>query len=129
MKYIQLKKEKLPDDPCELVLKLFGGIKKKLSGVRVQIQERSIPDSSKDELITYYVKAFRKNSEVSKNKKTALSSGDTIGTTEFSGFGSGTCLKCAGSFTTCSVKTSTENKCYLGRAVGLTTCGSCIFKD
>ena len=78
MQYIQL--AKLPDDPFELVLKLFGGIKKKLSGVRGQIQVKSISDSSKDELITYFIKAFRKISEVSKNKKTALSSvGNFIG--------------------------------------------------
>lgn len=80
MQYIQLEKESLPDDPFKLVLKLFGGIKKKLSGVRGQIQERSIPDSSKDELITYFIKAFIKNSEVSKNKKTTSSS-VYIGTT------------------------------------------------
>lgn len=80
MQYIKLEKENLPDDPFELVLKLFGGIKKKLSGVRGQIQERSIPDSSKDELITYFIKAFRKNFEVSKNKKTASSSESTIAT-------------------------------------------------
>ena len=78
MQYIKL--EKLPDDPFELVLKLFGGIKKKLSGVRGQRSDPSIPDSSKDELITYFIKAFRKISEVSKNKKTASSSGDTIAT-------------------------------------------------
>ena len=35
---------------------------------------KSIPDSSKDELITYFIKAFRKISEVSKNKKTSLPS-------------------------------------------------------
>ena len=89
MQYIHL--EKLPDDPFELVLKLFGGIKKKLSGVRGQIQERSIPDSSKDELITYFIKAFRKISEVSKNKKTALSSvGNFMATAE----SSGSCIAC-----------------------------------
>ena len=49
---------------------MFGGIKKKLSGVRGQIQVKSISDRSKDELITYFIKAFRKKSEVSKNKKT-----------------------------------------------------------
>ena len=78
MQYIQL--AKLPDDPFELVLKLFGGIKKKLSGVRGQRSDPSIPDSSKDELITYFIKAFIKNSEVSKNKKTTSSS-VYIGTT------------------------------------------------
>jgi len=82
MHYIQLEKKNLPDDPFELVLNLFGGIKKKLSGVRGQIQERktSILVSSKDELITYFIKAFRKISEVSKNKKIASSSESTIST-------------------------------------------------
>ena len=81
MQYIKL--EKLPDDPFELVLKLFGGIKKKLSGVRGQTQVKSIPDSSKEELITFFIKAFRKISEVSKNKKTALSSvGNFMATAE-----------------------------------------------
>ena len=41
---------------------------------------KSIPDSSKDELITYFIKAFRKISEVSKNKKIASSSESTIST-------------------------------------------------
>ena len=110
MQYIQLEKESLPDDPFELVLKLFGGIKKKLSGVRGQIQVKSISDSSKDELITYFIKAFRKISEVSKNKKTALSSVENfIGSAESSE--NGPCIKCIGSELTCYYLVTTRSKC------------------
>jgi len=130
MQYIQL--AKLPDDPFELVLKLFGGIKKKLSGVRGQIQVKSISDSSKDELITYFIKAFRKISEVSKNKKTALSSvGNFIGSAESSV--NGPCIKCIGSQYTCYYKVTTTTtpkkitKCPRenSRLVGYAQCTSC----
>jgi len=126
MQYIKL--EKLPDDPFELVLKLFGGIKKKLSGVRGQRSDPSIPD----ELITYFIKAFRKISEVSKNKKTALSSvGNFIGSAESSV--NGPCIKCIGSQYTCYYKVTTTTtpkkitKCPRenSRLVGYAQCTSC----
>lgn len=122
MQYIQLEKENLPDDPFELVLKLFGGIKKKLSGVRGQIQVKSISDSSKDELITYFIKAFRKISEVSKNKKTASSSGDTIATAASKSCGM--CKICTNNGEKKVSKVITENKNCKYNTSKMSTCGA-----
>ena len=93
---------------------------------------KSISDSSKDELITYFIKAFRKISEVSKNKKTALSSvGNFIGSAESSV--NGPCIKCIGSQYTCYYKVTTTTtpkkitKCPRenSRLVGYAQCTSC----
>lgn len=125
MQYIKL--ENLPDDPFELVLNLFGGIKKKLSGVRGQIQVKSISDSSKDELITYFIKAFRKISKVSKNITPAQFG--------FMGYGSENypnprCIACRygdnlNYYVTCLPTTSTSTCKNGGSNIGTSSCKAC----
>ena len=123
MQYIKL--EKLPDDPFELVLKLFGGIKKKLSGVRGQRSDPSIPD----ELITYFIKAFRKISKVSKII-TPLQLGDTMVGYSCEKYSGPLCIACRyGGNITYSIKclpTTTTTTCKNGGSnIGTSTCKAC----